>query len=267
MAVTINANGLSIVHKGSGGEANATLPDVCATTVGPSVVNVAYGNSAKSEDLVGGTTTVTADGGNPIAIKGSKFSKSTGNEGGDKKGVTSGTIQGEAEFISGSPTVFFEGKSVCRLSDQMTMNSGNTMCLGGVQVPSIEVEEEDILLNDLTIKCRHQNGILLKNAEFTIIDASGSEIQSGIIDEKGQGKATDLSSGLISINITESSAPFEIGQPLRKENPHFIPHRNDDEFFELVTQGNHGFWERKGVNSATSIWGDFPLTISSSHHL
>lgn len=85
MPVTINANGLSIVHKGSGGEANATLPDVCLTTVGPAVVPIPYGNNAKSADLVDGTTTVTADGGNSIALKSSKFAKSTGDAGGDKK--------------------------------------------------------------------------------------------------------------------------------------------------------------------------------------
>ncbi len=55
MSVTINANGLSIVHKGSGGEANATLPDVCLTTVGNAVVPIPYGNNAKSADLVEGT--------------------------------------------------------------------------------------------------------------------------------------------------------------------------------------------------------------------
>lgn len=85
MSVTINANGLSIVHKGSGGEANATLPDVCLTTVGNAVVPIPYGNNAKSADLVEGTTTVTADGGNSIALKDSKFAKSSGDAGGDKK--------------------------------------------------------------------------------------------------------------------------------------------------------------------------------------
>ncbi|OBT16680.1 hypothetical protein A9266_19010 [Vibrio tasmaniensis] len=51
--------------------------------------------------------------------------------GGDKKGVASGTIEAEAEFISASPTVKFEGIGVCRLSDEMAMNKVNTMCLGG----------------------------------------------------------------------------------------------------------------------------------------
>ncbi|WP_133152210.1 DUF4150 domain-containing protein, partial [Vibrio lentus] len=129
MGVTVCANGLSVVHQGSGGEANATLPDVCLTTVGKPVVPIPYGNNAKSADLAGGTTTVSMDGGNSIAIKGSKFSASTGDAGGDKKGVASGTIEAEAEFISASPTVKFEGIGVCRLSDQMTMNKANTMCL------------------------------------------------------------------------------------------------------------------------------------------
>ncbi|RYU64315.1 DUF3289 family protein [Aliivibrio finisterrensis] len=264
MTVTINANGLSIIHKGSGGEANATLPDVCATTIGKSTVNIAYGNNAKSSDLVNGTTTITADGGHPIAIKGSKFSKSTGDEGGDKKGVSSGTIQGEAEFISGSPTVLFEGKGVCRLSDQMTMNSGNTMCLGGAQNPSIPNDEVEKLLHDLTIKCRHPDGILLKNATFSIIDESGAEIQSGQIDESGQGKAMDLSSGLISIKITESANPFEIDEPLRQNNPYYKTDSDNGYFFELVTKGKCGFWQKKGINISASTWGDMPLMLTSS---
>ncbi|MDF5014575.1 DUF4150 domain-containing protein [Vibrio parahaemolyticus] len=44
-----------------------------------------YGNNAKSADLAGGTTTISMDGGNSVAIKGSTFSKSTGDAGGDKK--------------------------------------------------------------------------------------------------------------------------------------------------------------------------------------
>ena len=263
MAVTINANGLSIIHKGSGGEANATLPDICATTIGPSTVNIAYGNNAKSSDLVNGTKTVTADGGNPIAIKGSKFSKSTGNEAGDKKGITSGTIQGEAEFISGSPTVLIEGKGVCRLSDQMTMNSGNTMCLGGAQNPSISDEEEEDQLYDLTIKCHYPDGVLLKNASFTITDTSNTEIQSGNIDDYGEGKAIDLSSGLINIKIKESDTPFKIN-PIRQNNPRYQPDCHSDVFFELVTKGKRGFWQKNSINSTVDVWGSMCKPLSSS---
>ncbi|MBT0124618.1 DUF4150 domain-containing protein, partial [Vibrio campbellii] len=114
MASTIGANGLSIVHKGSGGEANASVPDVCLTKVGKPVVPIPYGNNAKSADLVDGSTSVTADGGNSIALQGSKFSKSTGDAAGDKKGVSSGTIEGEAQFVTSSPNVLIEGKGVAR---------------------------------------------------------------------------------------------------------------------------------------------------------
>ena len=51
MSVTINANDLSIVHQGSGGEANASEPDVCKTTVGPAVKNIAYENNAKNQRI------------------------------------------------------------------------------------------------------------------------------------------------------------------------------------------------------------------------
>ncbi|HGS5580171.1 TPA: DUF4150 domain-containing protein, partial [Vibrio parahaemolyticus] len=110
--------------------------------VGKPIVPIPYGNNAKSADLAGGTTTISMDGGSSVAVKGSTFSKSTGDAGGDKKGVASGTIEAEAKFISASPTVKFEGKGVCRLSDQMTMNKANTMCLGGAQNPSVSVTED-----------------------------------------------------------------------------------------------------------------------------
>lgn len=70
MTVTVNADGLSVVHQGSGGEANSTLPDVCLTSIGPAVVPIPYSNNAKSSDLAGGSTTVTIDGGHSIAIQG-----------------------------------------------------------------------------------------------------------------------------------------------------------------------------------------------------
>lgn len=110
MSVSANANGLSVIHKNSGGEASATLPDVCLTTIGTAVVPIPYGNHAKSSDLIKGSKTVTMDGGNSIAIEGSQFSKSTGDADGDKKGIKSGTIEGAAEFISWSSTVKIEGK-------------------------------------------------------------------------------------------------------------------------------------------------------------
>ncbi|EHI7817663.1 DUF4150 domain-containing protein [Salmonella enterica] len=68
MAITININGLTLCHKGSGGVSHNTMPDVCKTP--PFGVPVSYENEAYSADLVKGTVSVFADGGNMIANMG-----------------------------------------------------------------------------------------------------------------------------------------------------------------------------------------------------
>jgi uncharacterized Zn-binding protein involved in type VI secretion len=137
MPVTVTANGLTVVHRSSGGVAMATAPDVCKTPAPGGPIPVPYPNVALSADLVLGTTTVMVDGAS-AAVQGSKFAKSTGDEAGVAGGVVSAVIIGEAEFISFSPTVSFEGKPVCRLTDKMLMNKGNTVCMGGVlQSPAV----------------------------------------------------------------------------------------------------------------------------------
>jgi len=130
MPVTINVNDLTLCHKGSGGIATATVPDVCKTPPGP--VPIPYPNVAKSSDLAKGTTTVHADGGNMCANYGSEFSKSTGDEAGVAGGVVSGVITKEATWISYSFDVKLEGKGACRLTDKMFMNHGNTVCMAGL---------------------------------------------------------------------------------------------------------------------------------------
>ncbi|XXT25196.1 DUF4150 domain-containing protein [Sorangium sp. So ce429] len=131
MSVTINVNDLSLVHKGSAGFARATLPDVCRTPSPGGPVPVPYPNLARSADLAKGTTTVLADGGNSVAIYGSEFAASTGDEPGTLGGVKSGTFKKEATWLSFSFDVRVEGANACRLTDKMLMNHGNTVCLGG----------------------------------------------------------------------------------------------------------------------------------------
>jgi hypothetical protein len=130
MPVTINVNNLTLCHKGSGGIATATVPDVCKTPPGP--VPIPYPNVAMSSDLAKGTTTVKADGGHMCANYGSEFSKSTGDEAGVAGGVVSGVITKEATWISYSFDVKLEGKGACRLTDKMFMNHSNTVCLAGL---------------------------------------------------------------------------------------------------------------------------------------
>ncbi|PMH26176.1 hypothetical protein BCU71_23515 [Vibrio lentus] len=256
MGVTVCANGLSVVHQGSGGEANATLPDVCLTTVGKPVVPIPYGNNAKSADLAGGTTTVSMDGGNSIAIKGSKFSASTGDAGGDKKGVASGTIEAEAEFISASPTVKFEGIGVCRLSDQMTMNKANTMCLGGAQNPSVSVTEDQEGTYTVDLFLSYSDGEPVQGATYKLVDQTGATFE-GTLDNNGKASVGGVAPGEFNIDYGEDSREFMPNIPT-KTNPNFNPNANAQLIIEEAKRGEVGFWENswKRMSGAASwIWG------------
>jgi hypothetical protein len=129
MTITVNINGLSLCHKGSDGLVHNTLPDVCKTP--DKGKPKAYENEAYSKDLVKGTTTCFADGGNMIANFGSEFAVSVFDEPGSMGGIVSGTNMAEADWITHSFDVFFEGKAVCRLTDKMNMNHRNTVSLAG----------------------------------------------------------------------------------------------------------------------------------------
>lgn len=259
MGVTVCANGLSVVHQGSGGEANATLPDVCLTTVGKPVVPIPYGNNAKSADLADGTTTVSMDGGNSIAIKGSKFSKSTGDAGGDKKGVASGTIESEAEFISASPTVSIEGIGVCRLSDQMTMNKANTMCLGGVQNPSVSVTEDQEGTYTLDLVCRYPNGQPYANAPFELRESGGGQIGSGVLNARGLGTVSELPLKECILVLKESSDAYKANSTLSKNTP-TETYPDTHNFCTYVAGQRSPFWEDK-----VGVSNDWGVLLSPSY--
>jgi len=130
MGVTVSINKLSLAHKGSDGIAAATVPDVCKTPAPPGPpVPLPYPNIARSSSLSGGTTTVKADGGQMCAHQPSKYATSNGDEAGTVGGVVSNVNMKAAEWISFSFDVNLEGKGACRLSDKMTSNNKNTVCL------------------------------------------------------------------------------------------------------------------------------------------
>lgn len=134
MPVTIHVNGKSnsLVHKGSMGVAKCTVPDVCKTPSPGGPVPVPYPVIVSmSSDLAKGTKTVKVDGSNPAAVKGSEFSRCTGDEPGTAGGVKSSTNMKEATWLLYSFDVKMDGKNACRLSDKMMMNHGNTVCLAG----------------------------------------------------------------------------------------------------------------------------------------
>lgn len=147
MAASANVNNRTVVHKSSNGVAT-NFPDVCKTQCGPPVVPIPYPNIAMSSNTAMGSKTVKVDG-NPIMLKGSNFSTSTGDEAGALGGVVSGCTKGKAEFINYSFDVKVEGKNVPRLGDMMLQNKGsafNTPPMPEVQPPVIVVpkmEEAD----------------------------------------------------------------------------------------------------------------------------
>lgn len=119
------ANARGVAHKGSGGK-SIVFPDVCLTQIGNVVVPIPYPNIAQSSDTTKGAKTVKTDGQMPM-VKKAVYSKSTGDEAGNKKGLISGTTKEECEFLLYSFDVKFDGKNVCRMGDQLFHNKKNTL--------------------------------------------------------------------------------------------------------------------------------------------
>jgi len=142
MAVTVSVNMLTVIHKDSGGVSIA-FPDVCKTPAPPAPpIPIPYPNIAKSSDTAKGSKKVKVDG-NPVCLKDSNFSTSTGDEAGSLNGIVSNKIKGKAEFVSFSFDVKFEGKNVPRALDLMLHNDKNTPPFPVVQPPAPGVVSTD----------------------------------------------------------------------------------------------------------------------------
>lgn len=138
MGVTVGVNNLSVVHKSSNGITIA-FPDVCKTPTPAGPVPIPYPNIAKSSDTAKGSKKVKCDG-NPICLKDSNFSMSTGDEAGSAGGgVASNKIKGKAEFVNFSFDVKVEGKNVARAFDLMLHNDKNTPPMPVLQPPIITI--------------------------------------------------------------------------------------------------------------------------------
>jgi hypothetical protein len=93
--------------------------------VGSSVVPIPYPNISQSSDLANGSKSVKVNGAS-VCLKGSNFSKSTGDQAGSLGGVISGKTGGKAEPLSYSFDVKIEGKNVVRNLDMFQSNARNT---------------------------------------------------------------------------------------------------------------------------------------------
>lgn len=141
MPVTVGVNNLSVVHKDSGGVTIA-FPDVCKTPAPPAPpIPIPYPNIAKSSDTAQGSKKVKCDG-NPICLKDSNFSMSTGDEPGSLGGIVSNKFKGKAEFVNFSFDVKVEGKNVARAFDLMLHNDKNTPPFPLLQGPVVAMGED-----------------------------------------------------------------------------------------------------------------------------
>jgi hypothetical protein len=125
MGNTVGVNKLSVVHKDSSGKTIA-FPDVCKTPSPGGPIPIPYPNVAQSSDSASTAGSVEVEG-NPICVKDSNFSTSTGDEAGTAGGgVASSKTKGKAEFVNFSFDVQVEGKNVPRALDPMLHNDKNT---------------------------------------------------------------------------------------------------------------------------------------------
>lgn len=131
MPTHITVNGLGLTHKSSTGFSKATIPDVCKTPSPAGPVPIPYPNFAMSNTLADGTTTVFAKGGKMIAIKGSQYKMSTGDEPGTVGGVKSNTFKQATDWITYSFDVKMDGQNACRDTDKKFHNNKNTVDVMG----------------------------------------------------------------------------------------------------------------------------------------
>ncbi|WP_163782542.1 DUF4150 domain-containing protein [Myxococcus vastator] len=136
MANTVGVNKMSVVTKDSNG-VSVAFPDVCKTPSPAGPLPLPYPNVARSADTAQGSKTVVVEG-NPLCVKDSHFSTSTGDEAGTAGGgVVSGKTKGKAEFVNFSFDVHVEGKNVARALDLMLHNDKNTPPFPLMQPPVV----------------------------------------------------------------------------------------------------------------------------------
>ncbi|WP_287175559.1 DUF4150 domain-containing protein [Mesorhizobium sp.] len=147
MPTHIVVNSLGLTYKGTIGISIATIPDVCKTPTPGGPVPLPYPNFANQGTLKGGTTTVFAKGGKMIAIKGSQYGMSTGDEPGTVGGVKSNTFKQATDWITYSFDVKMDGKNACRHTDKKFHNNKNTVNLQG------DLDPQTISRLEKKIKC------------------------------------------------------------------------------------------------------------------
>ncbi|HEX5751750.1 MAG TPA: DUF4150 domain-containing protein [Archangium sp.] len=155
MGTSVGVNKLSVVHKDTNG-VTVAMPDVCKTPSPGGPVPIPYPNIARSSDTAAATKDVSVEG-NPVCVKDSNFSTSTGDEAGTAGGgVASSKTKGKAEFVNFSFDVKFEGKNVPRSLDLMLHNDKNTPPAPLMQPPVVAMGKSEEPVSILCTVCKHE---------------------------------------------------------------------------------------------------------------
>ncbi|MDX8350501.1 DUF4150 domain-containing protein [Cognatiyoonia sp. IB215446] len=144
----IVVNSLGLTYKSTIGISTATIPDVCKTPSPGGPVPIPYPNIAQQSSLKGGTKTVKAKG-KMIAIKGSQYGSSNGDEPGTAGGVKSNVNMKATDWITYSFDVKMDGKNACRHTDKKFHNNKNAADLAG------NVDPGNPGSNPLVIDCKN----------------------------------------------------------------------------------------------------------------
>jgi Toxin PAAR-like domain len=155
MPSDILVDGLGLTYKGTVGVSSATMPDVCKTPSPGGPVPIPYPNVASQSSLKNGTTTVKAHG-QMIAVKGSQYGSSNGDEAGTAGGVKSSVNMKATDWITYSFDVKMDGQNACRHTDKKFHNNQNTVDLAGNidPVKPAGLSPED---SDLWDRCKKQH--------------------------------------------------------------------------------------------------------------
>jgi len=216
MANDVGVNSQSVVTKKSKGII-ANGPDVCKTPSPGGPVPIPYPNISKSGDLDKGTKSVKVND-VPACLKGSNFSKSTGDEAGTAGGgVVSSKTAGIAEPINFSFDVKIEGKNVVRNMDLFLSNKKNTPPAPVMQAPIAPVlaikEEKEKLF-----KCEWKNC----QGKHTS-DVNDSYPKNGSVKRGKTSSGNDYSSDWVSKGLE----PWAQGKQKHDPKATFDDYKND----------------------------------------
>ena len=200
-AISVSVNGLTVVHMGSRGKAQATIPDICKTPFPPPVgtVPLPYPNTAEAKDLTLGSIITMIDG-QSIALFGSFIAKSKGDKTGKLGGIISSCTEGEGIFMKFSPNVMVECRPVCRKTDMMIMNKINTISFGGMDQDDLEEPTEE--KGDLNIELLDKYGNPIPDERYIVKFADGTE-ESGQLDSDGKASLTNVPVGVYKVQYPD----------------------------------------------------------------